>query len=243
MNYRITLAYDGTGYSGWQMQRGHVTIQAALEDALAKLAGQRVITHAAGRTDAGVHAEGQVASFKLAREWSGADLIRALNGNLPRDIRTTEATLAPDAFHPRASARSKTYRYRIFTAAVMSPFWLRYAWHHPHPLDLELINRELASFLGTHDFTGFTVTACTTKTRIRTVTEARTESDGALLTFYFSGDGFLRYQVRTMVGALMQLGRKQLQPPSIAELIARRNRMLIGADAPALGLTLLKVEY
>lgn len=243
MNYRITLAYDGTNYHGWQMQRERVTIQGLLEEALAKFAGERVIAHAASRTDAGVHAEGQVASFKLARAWRGADLRRALNANLPFDIRVTEAAPVTDDFHPRVNAKSKTYRYRVFTGEVMSPFWLRYAWHEPRPLDLELIARQLPSFLGTHDFTGFTVTDCTTRTRTRTVTEARMERDGALLNFYFSGEGFLRYQVRAMMGALIQLGRGRLQPPSISALIARRDRRLIGTDAPAAGLTLLKVEY
>lgn len=247
MNYRITLAYDGTDYCGWQIQLGQPTIQALLNAALEKLEGAPVTTFAAGRTDAGVHAEGQVVSFRLTKEWSGANLRRALNGNLPHDIRVLEASAAADDFHARFDAKGKTYRYRIFSAEILNPFWLRYAWHYPYQLDLEKLAADAQSLVGTHDFTAFTVAGCETKTRVRTVTEARIEREGDLLTLYFSGEGFLRYQVRTMVGALVEVNRgrhpKEGQTVSIAELIERRDRALIGAPAPAQGLTLLKVEY
>jgi len=127
MNYRITLAYDGTEYCGWQMQLGQPTIQAALETALEKLEGTRVITFAAGRTDTGVHAEGQVASFRLTKEWNGTYLRNAINGNLPRDIRVLAASHAADNFNARFHVKSKTYRYRIFAFVVMNPVWSRHA--------------------------------------------------------------------------------------------------------------------
>src|SRR6185436_9653575 len=136
MNYRITLAYDGTNYCGWQVQHGQPTIQALLNEVLQKLESAPVTTHGAGRTDTGVHAEGQGVSFRLMRAWEGGALRQALNGNLPPDIRVLEAEVADERFHARFDARSKTYRYQLYTGAVMSPFLERYAWHYPYPLDL-----------------------------------------------------------------------------------------------------------
>ncbi|MEO6726727.1 MAG: tRNA pseudouridine(38-40) synthase TruA, partial [Blastocatellia bacterium] len=243
MNYRITLAYDGTNYSGWQLQVIQPTLQGALEAALKRLEGAPVTTFAAGRTDLGVHAEGQVVSFRLTKEWSDKGLQRALNGNLPLDIRVTEASRVADNFHARASARSKLYRYRIFTGEVMNPLWARYAWHYPYPLDIEKLIEDSQILVGMNNFTAFTVSDCTTRTRVRTVTEVSIERDGQLLTLFFGGDGFLRYQVRTMVAALVEVNRGRSRAGSMAELIERRDRKLIGSSAPALGLTLLKVEY
>ncbi|MBL8189823.1 MAG: tRNA pseudouridine(38-40) synthase TruA [Acidobacteria bacterium] len=243
MNYRITLAYDGTDYCGWQIQPGLPTIQGLLNDALERLDGAPVTTFAAGRTDAGVHAEGQVVSFRLSKKWAGANLRKALNGNLPPDVRVLDVATVADQFHARFDAKGKTYRYRIFVAEVMNPFWVRYAWHYPYALDSAKLVEDAQTLVGTHDFTTFTVANCETKTRVRTITEARVECETDLLTLYFSGEGFLRYQVRTMVGALVDANRGRLNAGSIAELIARRDRALIGAPAPAQGLTLLKVEY
>lgn len=243
MNYRITIAYDGTNYSGWQLQLIQPTLQGALEAALKRIEGEPVTTFAAGRTDMGVHAEGQVVSFRLTKEWSDKGLRQALNGNLPPDIRVMEASKAADDFHARAGAKGKTYRYRIFTGEVMNPLWVRYAWHYPYPLNFAMLAEDSQALVGTHDFTAFTVTDCTTRTRVRTVTEIRLEADGELLTMFCQGDGFLRYQVRTMVAALIEMNRGRSRAGSMAELIKRRDRKLIGASAPALGLTLLKVEY
>ncbi len=243
MNYRITLAYDGTDYCGWQRQLNLPTVQQELESALETLEGAPVTAYAAGRTDAGVHAEGQVASFRLTKEFSGVKLIRAINGNLPLDIRVMDAAPVPDSFHARVHAKNKTYRYRIFAAQVMNPLWWRHAWHFPYRLDLEKLAADARQLIGTHDFTGFTVADCTTKTRVRTVTDIQIERDGDLLTLFFSGSGFLRYQVRAMVGALVGINRSRIAAASMAELIESRDRTLIGAHAPAQGLTLLKVEY
>ena len=243
MNYRITLAYDGTEYCGWQYQLGLPTIQNILNAAVDKLEGAPVTLFAAGRTDAGVHAEGQVVSFRLTKEWNGNYLRNAINGNLPRDIRVVEASVAPDNFHARFNASIKTYRYRIFASEVMNPLWIRYAWHYPYRFELEKMIENSRALIGTHDFTAFTVADCVTRTRVRTITDIRIENDGKLVTLYFSGKGFLRYQVRTMVGALVEVSRGRLVTDSMAELIERRDRMLVGASAPAHGLTLLKVEY
>src|SRR5205085_11084737 len=157
--------------------------------------------HGAGRTDAGVHAEGQVVSFRLTRAWEGRALRRALNGNLPPDIRVLEAELADERFHARFDARGKTYRYQLYTAAVMSPFLERYAWHYPYSLDLARLLADGEQLLGTHDFTTFTVADCEAKTHVRTLTDCHIEGAGPLWQIFFSGDGFLRYQVRTMVSA------------------------------------------
>ncbi|MGH9934967.1 MAG: tRNA pseudouridine(38-40) synthase TruA [Blastocatellia bacterium] len=243
MKYRITLAYDGADYFGWQTQFGQPTIQGGLNAALEKFEGAPVTTHAAGRTDAGVHAEGQVVSFILSREWEGGDLRRALNGNLPPGIRVMEAAPADEEFHARLDAKGKTYRYQAYLAEVMNPFLVRYAWHYPYPLDVERLAGESKALLGAHDFTAFTVADCETKTFTRTITEIRTEREGDLLKLFFTGDGFLRYQVRTMVGALIESNRGRLKAGSISELIESRKRTLIGAPAPARGLTLMKVEY
>ncbi len=247
MKYRITLAYDGTNYCGWQIQLNQTTIQGVLNAVLEKLEGAPVTTFAAGRTDAGVHAEGQVVSFRLAKKWDGVSLRNALNGNLPPDIRVMEASIAPEDFHARYDAKGKTYRYRIFTGEVMNPFWTRYAWHYPHPLNPDKLVEDSRALIGTHDFTAFTIAGSEAKTRVRTVTDIRIERESAceanLLAMFFSGEGFLRYQVRTMVAALVEANQGRLKIGSMTGLIESQNRSLIGAPAPAQGLTLIKVEY
>jgi tRNA pseudouridine38-40 synthase len=243
VNYRITLAYDGTEYFGWQWQLNRPTIQSVLNGALEKLEGAPVTTHAAGRTDAGVHAEGQVISFRLTGEWEGRRLLRALNGNLPPDIRVVEASRAQEDFHARLDAKIKTYRYRIYNAEVMDPFLVRYAWHYPFNLDVERMIDDSHILLGTHDFSSLTVADCETSTRVRTVTDIRVEAEDHLITLFFTGDGFLRYQVRTTVSALLDANRGRLKAGSIEELIKSGDRSMAGAPAPAQGLTLMKVEY
>ena len=243
MKYRITLAYDGADYFGWQTQLNQPTIQGVLNAALEKFEGAPVTTHAAGRTDAGVHAEGQVVSFGLSREWEGRELRRALNGNLPQEIRVMDAAPADEEFHARSDAKGKTYRYQAYLAEVMNPFLVRYAWHHPYPIDVEKLAEESKALLGAHDFTAFTIADCDTKTFTRTITEIGVEREGDLLKLFFTGDGFLRYQVRTMIGALIESNRGRLKASSMSKLIESRDRTLTGAPAPARGLTLMKVEY
>jgi tRNA pseudouridine38-40 synthase len=243
MKYRITLAYDGADYFGWQWLPGKPTIQGVLNGALEKLEGAPATTHAAGRTDAGVHAERQVVSFRMSREWIGEDLRRAINGNLPPDIRILEAAPVDEGFHARFDAKSKTYRYQIHLAEVMSPFLVRYAWHYPYPLDVGRLAEESRALVGAHDFTAFTVADSETKTFTRTITEIGVEREGDLLKLFFTGAGFLRYQVRTMVSALIESNRGRLKAGTISELIESKDRALVGASAPAQGLTLVKVEY
>jgi tRNA pseudouridine38-40 synthase len=243
MNYRITLAYDGTDYAGWQIQTGHKTIQGILSGVLEKLEGVPVTAHAAGRTDAGVHAEGQVVSFRLAREWDGEQLLRALNGNLPRDIRVLQAALAGEDFHARFDAKSKNYRYQIYTADVMNPLLARYAWHYPYGLVTERMIEDSRWLIGRHDFSAFTVAECDTESCIRTVSGISIEVSDGIMKIIFRGEGFLRYQVRTMVRSLVEANRGRLKAGSIRGLIESRDRSLVGSTAPAQGLTLMKVEY
>jgi tRNA pseudouridine38-40 synthase len=243
MNFRVTLAYDGTDFRGWQMQGGERTVQKVLTEALVRIDGARVIVHGAGRTDSGVHAEGQVASFLLQRPRPAEELRRALNGNLPLDLRVLEATPTSDDFHARANARSKTYRYQLYTAQVMCPFLRRFFWHYPHPLDLERLAEDGEALLGRHDFSAFTVSDCDVRSRIRTLTGFRIESDGPQVLLTFAGDGFLRQMVRTIVGTLVDSNRGRLRAGSIRDLLASRQRSLAGTPAPAKGLTMVKVEY
>jgi tRNA pseudouridine38-40 synthase len=242
MNYKITLAYDGTNYEGWQMQREKPTIQLAVTQAASKIEGAPVIIHAAGRTDAGVHAEGQVVSCQLSQIWEPRKLRNALNGNLPHDIRVTEAIPVDEEFHARFSAHSKTYRYQIYNSDVWHPLLEKMTWHISYQLDPEKLQHEAQALIGTHDFSGFTVASCMTKTNIRTITDFQIKSEGALLQLFFKGRGFLRYQVRTMVMALVEINRGRIQL-SMEEIIARQERRLIRGTAPAKGLTLMSVEY
>jgi tRNA pseudouridine38-40 synthase len=177
------------------------------------------------------------------RELGGRDLRRAINGNLPPDIRVIDAEPVNEEFHARFDAKSKTYRYQIYLAEVMSPFLVRYAWLYPYPVDVERLAEESAALIGTRDFTAFTVSDCDAKTFTRTITKIDIERKGDLLELLFTGDGFLRYQVRTMVAALVESNRGRLKAGSISELIESKDRALAGAPAPARGLTLMKVGY
>ncbi len=243
MNFRIKLAYDGTDFTGWQMQAGSRTVQGLLTDALTTIDGSPVSVHGAGRTDAGVHAEGQVASFFLNRERTATEIVRALNGSLPSDIRALEAAVVPDDFHARRDAKSKTYRYHLFNAPVMSPMLHRYAWHYPYSLDLDRLEGDQRQLLGEYDFSAFTVTSCDVDSRVRTLIEATLTRSGASVFLTFAGDGFLRYMVRTMVGTLLDANRGKLKAASIRELLEGGDRQLAGRMAPAKGLTMVKVEY
>jgi len=243
MNYRITLAYDGTAYQGWQLQEEKPTIQRELMRALQRIEGQPVVVHGAGRTDSGVHAEGQVVSFHLSRAWEAWKLRAAINGNLPRDIRVLDAESVTAEFHARFSAQGKTYRYQLFNAAVMNPFLERYAWHYPARIHRALLAQAGQLLLGTHDFAAFTVAACDTRTTVRTLTDFRLAEDGSLICLWLRGNGFLRYMVRRMVSTLLMINRRGQAVCSFEEVAAVCQQTKASAMAPAKGLTLMKVEY
>ncbi|MGI8898160.1 MAG: tRNA pseudouridine(38-40) synthase TruA [Pyrinomonadaceae bacterium] len=249
MNFKLTLQYDGTDFHGWQTQDDLRTVQGELTRALTLIDGRDVIVHGSGRTDAGVHAQGQVASVRVEREITPERLRAAINGNVGKDLRIMEARIASDDFHARFSALEKTYLYRVVKAPVMSPFWLRYAHHEARALDLDSMNACAALFPGTHDWTAFSAAQSDTDSRTRTIShlEVSERSDERLgepmVEIKASADGFLRYMVRSIVGTLLAAGRGEMGKKHIERAIEQGDRSLVGATAPACGLTLLSVRY
>jgi tRNA pseudouridine38-40 synthase len=247
MNYRLTIQYDGTEFSGWQTQGDRRTVQGELARALSLLEGAEVSVHGAGRTDAGVHAEAQVASTRLEREWESGRLAAALNGNLARDLRVVAATVVPDDFHARFDAKGKTYCYRIFNESFSSPFWARYALHEARPLDTGRMRGAARLFIGEHDWTAFSAAQSDVKTRVRRVTaleiSERTSAGGRLVEVSASAEGFLRYMVRSIAGTLLAAGRGEIDDDVIRRAIATGERPHAVVTAPAHGLTLVEVRY
>ena len=240
---KIALSYDGTRFVGWQRQAEGESIQGLLEDALARFDGGPVVAHGAGRTDAGVHALGQVASARVTFSHDSATLIRALNVHLPPEIRVLSVEDAPDDFHARFSASGKTYRYRIRNTPVADPFDRAFSWHLPEPLSLDAMNRAAALLVGTHDFNAFRSVGNEPSTTVRTVTRSVWQTGGGILTYEIAGDGFLRHMVRAIVGTLVDVGRGWRQPEAISALLAAGVRADAGATAPPHGLFLVSVDY
>jgi tRNA pseudouridine38-40 synthase len=249
MNYKLTLQYDGTDFHGWQVQGEQRTVQGELARVLGLIEGRAVAVHGSGRTDAGVHAEGQVASVRLNREIGPERLRAAINGNLARDVRVMAVEPVGDDFHARYSARGKTYCYRIFNSAVVSPFWFRYVQQEARRLDIERMRSCAGLFLGQHDWTAFSAAQSEAQTRVRNITrlqisEAWDERGrGPLIEIEVSADGFLRYMVRSIAGTLMEVGRGRLSEETVERAIRSGERGLVGATAPACGLTLMRVQY
>jgi len=243
--YRVTLAYDGTNFNGFQLQRRRGrTVQGALEQALGRLAGgARVAVAGSGRTDAGVHALGQVVAFELEREIEPATLQRALNGLLPDDVRVLDAALAQLGFHPRKSAVSKLYRYVLDCGGVQPPQRARYAAFCPHTLDAEAVRAAAALYLGRHDFASLASSGSSATTTLRTVTRSEAVFEATTLVYETEADGFLRRMVRSMVGGLVAAGRGTLGVDELARALAARDRRAWPAPAAARGLTLVRVDY
>jgi tRNA pseudouridine38-40 synthase len=242
--FKLTVAYDGTGFVGWQRQAAGTSIQGLLEDALRELEGRGVAVTGAGRTDAGAHALGQVAHVRLAREIEPADIVRAVNARLPPAVRVVDASVAPDGFHARFSAVAKTYRYRIWNHEVLDPFERAYAWHVPGPmLDVEQVAAASRRFEGRHDFAAFQGSGSDVPSTVREVFAADVRRQGALLTFEITGDGFLRHMVRAMAGTLVDVGRGHRTVAWIDDVLRSRDRAQAGTTAPAEGLFLVRVEY
>jgi tRNA pseudouridine38-40 synthase len=242
-NLRITLAYDGTRFVGWQRQAAGESIQGLLEDALARLEGGAVTAHGAGRTDAGVHALAQVASARVTFAYDAATVTRALNAALPPDIRVTSVEDAAADFHARFSARSKSYRYQVANVAVASPFTRAYAWHVPEPLDIRAMRQAAAALAGTHDFAAFQTHGTPVRTTVRTLTRSAWLEEPGMLAYEVEGDGFLRHMVRAIVGTLVEVGRGSRPAADVASLLDGRARGEAGATAPGHGLALMRVEY
>ncbi len=247
--FKLTLAYDGTGLVGWQRQAAGSSVQGLLEDALQQLAGEHVTVIGAGRTDAGVHALGQAASFALDRAIGPDTLVRALNARLPDTVRVLAAEEAPAAFHARFGAQAKTYRYRMWHGDVISPFEQRYAWHVKGALDVDQMDVAARVIEGQHDFAAFQASggaAHTTERRVsrsRITLAGRVTGSGRVIVYEVSGDGFLRHMVRNVVGTLVEIGLGRHSADWIGEVLESRDRTRAGPTAPPGGLFLVRVAY
>jgi tRNA pseudouridine38-40 synthase len=270
-SYKITLAYDGAGFSGWQAQPGQRTVQGELERAWLEITGETVRFNAAGRTDAGVHAAGQVVSVESATGITHDSLVGALNAKLPEDAAVVNVELAADGFHATHDAKFKRYRYSIYNHPRRPVFVGNYAWHVPTPLDVEAMRRGGQALVGTHDFVSFQSAGSERESTVRTIfavnvngpeagqgastpplaptklgrgySQAPVSESDYLITIDVEGDGFLYNMVRAIAGTLVEVGRGRRTPESIADVIAARNRSAAGQTAPAHGLTLLWVQY
>ena len=249
MNYRLIIQYDGTDFQGWQAQGAGRTVQGELEAALSRIAGGAVVVHGAGRTDAGVHAEAQVANVHLVKALAPAKLRDALNGNTGRDLRVFEAAEAAEEFHARFDAKGKTYCYRVFNERFVSPFWLRYAHHESRPLDLGAMRRAAAALVGEHDWTAFSAAQSEVKSRVRALTRLEVSEResrrgrGRLIEIRAGAAGFLRYMVRSLAGALLAAGRGELDADALRAAVETGRRPHAVTTAPAHGLTLEEVRY
>jgi tRNA pseudouridine38-40 synthase len=248
---KLTIAYDGTRYVGWQRQAHGTSVQALVEAAIAPIEQRRVRVTGSGRTDAGVHALGQVASVELQHGIAIPDLQRALNARLPDDVRVVAVEEAGEGFNARFSARWKTYRYRLLNREVGDPFERTLAWHVPHRLDVAGMRDALGSIVGTHDFAAFQAAGSRVTTTERTVRAAAlwqgpehpSERRPDVLVIEVTANGFLRHMVRTIVGTVVEVGLGRRSAASLAEALAARDRRLAGPTAPGHGLYLVGVEY
>lgn len=267
-NWKLTVAYDGTDFYGWQVQPDRVTIQGTLAEAIERVTGERMLPQGSGRTDAGVHARGQVASFLLNAPIPAQNFVRALNRTLPEAVRALSAEPVAPEFHARHSARAKSYEYRIFRGEICAPWESRFAWAlnstptrkraggpGNRPLDVARMQRAAEGFTGTHDFTSFAASDPDLTTRrgeengaepennIRTIFDSELSEEGDLLLYRVRGNGFLHHMVRNIVGTLIDAGRGQIAPEDIGRILEARSRSAAGATAPARGLFLDRVEY
>jgi tRNA pseudouridine38-40 synthase len=254
-NIKLTLAYDGTDFHGWQSQPGQKTIQGTLTDVLEKLTQHRPMLQGAGRTDAGVHALGQVANFKTQSEMSAGEFQRALNALLPPAIRVVAASEVSADFHSRWNAVAKSYRYTLYRGRVVPPFLWRYVQHDPYPLDFDNMAEAARKFEGEHDFTSFAAsTGSEEDDRERTMTRCIYRAEMLRIenghgtgneqwVFVVRGKSFLRYMVRKIVGTLVDVGRGKLTPADISALFDMRDRSKSGPTMPPHGLCLAEVEY
>lgn len=244
--FKLTLQYDGTNYVGWQRQDSGMSIQMLLEDAIAPIERSRVTVHGAGRTDAGVHALAQVASVTLAASIDPVTLARALNAELPRDVRVLAVEDAAPGFHARFSATGKVYEYRIVNAPIVSPFIQRYVWHVAPPLDIDVMRAASGALVGTHDFAAFQGAGSAVASSERTVRTIRWQDGGGYdlpLVMRIDGNGFLRHMVRNVIGTLVEIGIGRWPMSRAAEILASRDRTQAGPTAPAQGLFLVRVDY
>ena len=243
-NYRAVLQYDGTRYQGWQKQvTTDNTIQGKLEALLSKMAGDVVEVNSSGRTDAGVHAYGQVISFCCDTDKSPEEIMEYMNQYLPEDIGVLSVVVAGDRFHARLNATGKIYRYRVLNSNVPKVFDRKFVFQVPESLDLEAMKKGISYLEGKHDFKAFTAKKNTKKSTIRTIHEIKMEAVGEELVFTFYGDGFLYHMVRILMGTLLEIGQRRRTPESILEAFETGERVKAGFLAPPQGLALMQVFY
>src|SRR6266480_1373313 len=244
-NIKLVLAYDGSEFSGWQVQPDAATIQGTLASAIGRITAEKVLPHGSGRTDAGVHALAQVASFTTESPVPAENLVKALNDMLPPSIRVLEANEAPDGFHARHSARAKTYRYRIYRGAICPPFLARYVWHYPYPLNEDAMCTAAPLVEGEHDFSSFAAVDPERgldgdqPSNVRRVFSSTWRRDGHEFIYEVRGNGFLHHMVRNLVGTFLLVGKGTLEARDVTRILEAKNRCAAGATAPASGLYLV----
>ena len=243
MNIKLTIEYDGTDYCGWQVQPNRRAIQEVLEQALEKILGVKTRLNASGRTDAGVHAAGQVANFIHSGEIDLWRLQRGLNALTPDDIVVRRVEAAPDSFDARRGGRVRIYQYRIWNQPWPPAILRRFSWHVHEPLDLSAMQEAILYLEGEHDFASFQAAGCDAAHSVRRVYRNSLTRQGALLLYDVEANAFLRHMVRNIVGTLVQVGRGERAPASFAKLLEGRDRTLAGPTAPAQGLFLMEVRY
>lgn len=242
-NYKLWLQYDGTDYSGWQIQSRHSTIQGTVTAAIERVSGERIQLVGSGRTDAGVHARGQVANFHCRLNLDPQAWLRALNTILPADIRVLRVSRAPLAFHAQHSAILKSYRYHVFTGRILPPWESRYRLHWPRPLNLDEMQRAAACLLGNHDMRSFAASGTTVKSFVRHVSLSAFKARGPRLIYTIEADGFLQHMVRSIVGTLLEVGSGRFSAADFRRILKARDRRQAGKTAPPHGLFLEKVHY
>jgi len=248
-NLNLVLAYDGSEFSGWQVQPDAVTVQGVLASAIGRITGEKVLPQGSGRTDAGVHALAQVATFATESSIPAENLGKALNDILPASVRVLEVEEAAAGFHARKSARAKTYRYRMYREAICPPFLARYVWHYPYPLDESAMGQAAGLVVGEHDFTSFAAIdpergrEYGTVSNVREIFASSWERQGEEFVYTVRGSGFLHHMVRNLVGTFLRVGKGTLTSLDITRIVGARNRSAAGATVPASGLYLVGVEY
>ena len=240
---KIVVAYDGTNYCGWQVQPNGLSVQEVLEKHLSDLLGEEIRITGASRTDAGVHAFGQVANFHLDTELTDGELKKYLNRYLPEDVVVLSCEEAPERFHARLNATGKTYRYRIWNGTVRNVFDRRFVWQIEEPLDLEAMKEAAQALVGRHDFASFTSAKSKKKSTVRTVSEIGIRKEGGEVVLTFTGDGFLYHMVRILTGTLVEAGLGKRPADGMERILAAKNRQEAGMLAPACGLALMEVYY
>ena len=272
-NLKLILSYDGSDFSGWQVQPQALTVQGTLASAIGRITGEKVLPQGSGRTDAGVHALAQVVTFVTESSVPATNFVKALNDILPGSVRVLEVTEVPPEFHARHSSRAKTYRYRIYRGAICPPFLARYVWHFPFPLDEQAIVRAATLVEGEHDFTSFAAVDpergmeksanhgeqsspslaavslsqkkpdVSSVSNVRRIFSSQWERQGEEFVYTIRGSGFLHHMVRNLVGTFILVGKRTLQAEDLTRILEARNRSAGGATAPASGLYLVSVEY